>query len=179
MSMTGIYLCITPRKGLPFRASILILGLMLAGCSTPKKTIPIRGSHHDMQQLAGRWAGSYESTDTGRSGSILFELEAGADTACGDVIMYATRRETEYLLNSRFQQLRRNQQVLEIRFVEVNDNRIRGNLEYYRDPACNCLLSTVFTGRLNGDTITGTFVTHGVNDGHHYRGTWKVRRGKD
>lgn len=179
MNMAKTFLFIARRKMLSIGGGLLLLALVSTHCATPQKTIPIRGSHHDMLQLAGRWAGSYESTDTGRSGSILFELEAGADTACGDVIMFTGTRETENLLNDRFQQLRRNQQVLEIRFVEVHDNRIRGNLEYYRDPVCDCLLSTVFTGRLDGDTITGTFVTHGVNDGHHYRGTWKVRRGKE
>ena len=52
--------------------------LFAAACVAPGTPVPVVG---DIQLLAGRWEGSYQSEETGRMGSIAFELEAGTDSA--------------------------------------------------------------------------------------------------
>ena len=50
-------------------------------------------------------------------------------------------------------------QVLRIDFVQAARGQISGRLQPYRDPACGCILSTTFEGKLEGNQIAGTFVT--------------------
>lgn len=67
------------------RAWVFGLGALLAaGCAGPGMPIPVQGS---VEPLVGHWVGEYRSPDTGRDGSIMFTLSAGADTAWGDVVM--------------------------------------------------------------------------------------------
>jgi hypothetical protein len=49
-------------------------------------------------------------------------------------------------------------------------------MEPYRDPACDCLLSTTFTGRRRGDVIEGTFVANPGPKHPVQTGTWSVSR---
>jgi len=77
----------TPRT----RASIpgMVLMGMAAGCATPPPPpVPVSGESDVLALLEGVWEGDYVSPATSRSGSIRFELQAGADTAFGDVWMY-------------------------------------------------------------------------------------------
>ncbi len=68
-------------------------------------------------------------------------------------------------------------QVLTIQLVRVGDGTVTGTLDPYRDPGCNCPVETTFTGRVNGDTITGTFITKGA-DIPTQSGTWQVKQKK-
>lgn len=53
---------------------------------------------------------------------------------------------------------------------------VTGVLDAYRDPQCDCPVETTFTGRLNGDTIDGTFATRGSQLAAQQTGTWRVKR---
>jgi hypothetical protein len=67
-------------------------------------------------------------------------------------------------------------QELTIRFLAVEGGEITGELDPYRDPACECRACTRFRGRLHGDVVEGTFVTRTADDAGPVQGTWKVTR---
>lgn len=158
--------------------------LLSAGCAVQQSPVPVQGPHAAIQRLVGTWTGGYESTRSGRSGSITFSLAANADTAFGDVIMMP-RGTTTPLRPARIDgdavpgENRMSTAVLTIRFVTVHDGRVEGTLDPYRDPGCGCLLLTRFVGTMRGDLITGTFSSHHVEGGADVRGTWEARRKTD
>lgn len=151
----------------------------LAACQGPQPPVPVLG---DVALLTGRWEGEYGSRESGRTGSILFTLEAGSDTARGDVLMVP--REWELppqprpgdpeAMSGRYD---RPAQSLPIAFVHAMDGTVEGRLAPYRDPDCGCMLTTVFTGRLvDPNTFEGRFVSIHRETGHEARGWWRVRR---
>lgn len=129
--------------------------------------------------LVGEWAGEYESPAVGRAGSIVFHLDAGRDTARGDVVM-VPRGSQAALQRAPAEpgtvvRASSAPQVLTIRFVRVEGDRVNGALDPYVDPACGCRVFTAFEGTLAGDRLRGTFVTHGEPSGP-VNGTWSVER---
>jgi hypothetical protein len=151
--------------------SVLVL---LAACSTPPgNPIPVRG---DAQVLAGRWAGEYSNNDNGRSGSILFTLEAGADSAMGDVLMIPNWPGPNYI--SQYvppEEPARYPPPLHIQLVRVFGHQVAGQLTPYRDPDCGCMVTTIFSGRLVGDRLDGVFHTYHP-DGRTTIGEWRALR---
>lgn len=151
-----------------FRATIgiaLVTPLLISACVRAISTVPVRGSEPAVAQLAGRWEGEYSSEETGRGGSITFQLRAGADTAEGQVVM-TTRGDA-----------RSTPDGLTIRFVVVHGDEVSGVLAPYPDPDCGCTLTTTFRGVILADVIEGTFETTGP--GFHHptqRGRWRVVR---
>jgi hypothetical protein len=151
-----------------FRATIgiaLVTPLLISACVRAISTVPVRGSEPAVAQLAGRWEGEYSSEETGRGGSITFQLRAGADTAEGQVVM-TTRGDA-----------RSTPDGLTIRFVVVHGDEVSGVLAPYPDPDCGCTLTTTFRGVILADVIEGTFETTG--QGFHHptqRGRWRVVR---
>jgi hypothetical protein len=146
--------------------------LMLASaCAFNPATVPVLGAVPDVLELAGQWSGEYWSLDSGRSGSIVFRLEAGADSAIGDVLMIPTGRWHDHP-DGRHP----TSEYLSIAFVRVSGGRVRGVLEPYRDPSCGCLLDTSFEGELRGDAIDGTFSSRHVETRARQEGRWRVRR---
>jgi hypothetical protein len=151
-----------------FRATIgiaLVTPLLISACVRAISTVPVRGSEPAVAQLAGRWEGEYSSEETGRGGSITFQLRAGADTAEGEVVMTARGNA------------RSTPDGLTIRFVVVHGDEVSGVLAPYPDPDCGCTLTTTFRGVILADVIEGTFETTGV--GFHHptqRGRWRVVR---
>jgi hypothetical protein len=65
---------------------LALLGLT-AACSGGQPPVPVVGQEADISRLTGQWLGDYSSAETGRSGSIIFTLAAGSDSATGDVVM--------------------------------------------------------------------------------------------
>ncbi len=154
------------------------LALTLA-CATVPAPVPVVGADADLAALAGEWGGEYQGETTGRSGSIIFQLAAGADTASGDVVMIPRqRREARLPVQdpSAGLPIPRTPQVLSIAFVRAADGGISGRLAPYRDPDCDCVLITRFAGRLHGDTIEGMFTSAPEGGGAPQHGTWKVTR---
>jgi len=159
---------------------LLTLMVVIGGfaCAGPAMPVPVSG---DIARLTGQWTGEYRSPASDRVGSIVFTLEAGKDTARGDVIMIPADvgqpggvaegippgvpgGET---LRSR---------LLTISFVQVTAARVQGRLDPYRDPECGCELVTTFTGTLSGDVLQGTYQSFHKESGEVVTGTWRVKR---
>jgi hypothetical protein len=150
------------------------LALTAAACALNPAPVPISGEPADLRALEGEWVGEYRSFETGRSGSIVFTLKAGADTAVGDVVMVP--KETAGLAQRPagvVPQPPPAPQVLTITFVRVSGNVITGTIDPYPSPDCECALLTTFRGEITGDRVEGSFITHhsGFDSGAQ-KGTW-------
>jgi hypothetical protein len=154
---------------------------LLSACAGSLPPVPVIASSSDMGGLAGKWDGTYEMlSGSRRTGSILFELQAGRDTAVGTVVM--TFNQTEAMPGSiqehhnRVRMMR--SEALSISFVRLSHARLTGELEPYIDPYCGCTLRTTFTGSLRGDRIEGTFLTVHLDSRIEDQGKWSVTRQK-
>jgi hypothetical protein len=149
-------------------------------CSLRPAPVLVSGPENEIQTLVGQWTGEYQSAETGRSGSILFTLEAGTDTAHGDVVMVAREPGMTHDDVMRVMTMRQSaQQVLTIRFVRVNGTTVSGTIDPYPDPDSECELLTVFRGTMKGNRISGTFrTTHFGHESPAQEGTWWVTRAK-
>lgn len=155
------------------------LALTAAACAMNPQVVPLEGAPDDLRALEGEWVGEYRSFETGRSGSILFNLSAGRDTATGDVIMVP--RESGGVHHDRDPGVHMpGPQPLSITFVQVTGNVITGTIDPYPSPDCECQLLTTFRGEIRGDRIEGSFVTHhsGFDQGAQ-KGTWWALRKKN
>ena len=164
------------------RVALLGVLMLSTACALRPAPVPVSGPVSEVQALVGQWTGEYRSVETGRSGSILFALEAGTDTAHGDIVMVARESGMTYDDALRVATMRRAaNQVLTIRFVRVSGATVSGTIDPYPDPDPygNCELLTVFRGTLAGNRISGMFRTNHV--GHEspaQTGTWWVTRAK-
>jgi hypothetical protein len=156
-------------------ARLALVAVLSWGCASqnPAPPVPVQGA--DVSALSGRWTGEYSSTDTGRSGSIVFELRSGDKVAHGDVLMKPKVEATGSTPGSD-NPLHGMPQVLDIDFVNATGGTVRGTIVPYRDPACDCMVQTTFVGRVSGDTIEGTFTTNPQNAANVTTGRWKVTR---
>lgn len=151
----------------------LVLLPVLAACAAPGAPIPVKG---DAPLLAGRWAGEYSSNETGRSGSILFTLEAGADSATGDVLMIPNWPGPNYISQYVPPDVTTSPpEPLQIQLVRVFGHQVAGQLTPYKDPACECTVTTIFSGRLVGNRLEGVFHTYHP-DGRTTIGEWRAIR---
>jgi hypothetical protein len=152
-------------------------------CASKPTPITVTGDAGDRASLAGKWSGEYNSPATGRSGSIVFNLSPAGDAANGDVVM-VPRGYGKALVpygnvttsGGATMQNASPSQVLTIKLVRVSGDTVSGVLDAYRDPQCDCPVATTFTGRVNGDTIDGTFTTRGSQTNTPQTGTWRVKR---
>ena len=152
--------------------------LAAAACASAAPKVPVSAGPGGADALVGLWEGSYESAATGRGGSVVFHLDAGRDTAQGDVVMIPRGSSVPF---RRFSGDTPGGGVapptgepLTIRFVRVEGDRVRGELVPYLDPDCNCAANTSFEGTIRGDRIRGTFITQGSLGSTS--GTWSVAR---
>jgi hypothetical protein len=160
------------------RLMTLALTLAASACAVNPPPVVVVGPAPEIAALAGEWIGEYHSVETGRSGSITFKLEAGKDTAYGDVLM-VPREANPITPESRFpsESMRTAPQVLTIAFVRVSGGMVSGEIQPYRSPDCGCLLSTVFRGEIRGDRIEGDFVIrHSDHNMAPQKGTWFANR---
>jgi len=167
------------------RTPILIpmLAALSACTPTPPPPVPLAGTAKDVAALAGQWEGSYSSAATGRSGSISFTLSANGDSAVGDVIMIPRGwgrplQALDRLGPTGAAVAQPRSAVLTINFVRVAGGRVTGTLAPYADPETGASLSTTFEGRLDGNTIAGTYTTRGAGSPDPQTGQWKVTRRK-
>lgn len=154
-------------------AALMIGGL--AGCGQPGMPVPVLG---DARTLEGEWEGEYRSDGTGRFGSILFRLAAGADSARGDVIMIpAIGAEVPQpdRVPSEAVVMRKQPQALAISFVACEEGEVSGKLAPYRDPDTGAKVETVFLGRIVGNRLEGTFTSY-FQDGSRATGRWWAER---
>jgi hypothetical protein len=131
-------------------------------CVSRSPSIELTSSDFDLNPLVGEWRGSYSSPVTGRTGTIAFTLRAGEGAASGNVVMIPkadsllTPEEREAV--SDVSSSRRS--VLKIHFVRKEGGSLSGTLDPYRDPDCDCSVTTTFQGVFrDARTIDGTFTT--------------------
>jgi hypothetical protein len=156
-----------------------VVGVCAAlACGQPQTPVPVVGVETDVSQLAGEWTGEYASVESGRRGSIVFHLRAGADTARGDVLMapmWAGRGPAEQVPPTGMPATPTTQ-MLRIEFVRVAGGEVSGLLAPYTDPTCGCTLRTTFVGRLRADTLEGTYTSLHKQTGERQSGRWRVVR---
>jgi hypothetical protein len=163
------------------RLLTLLAILPVAACSSSQQPIRVLADMADLARLRGAWYGEYGSAETGRNGTIDFTLEAGKDWAYGSVVMSVRYLETPLQFPEQIQgpQLRwkifRN---LTVNFVAVDDGMIRGTMDPYLDPLCNCTVTTTFEGKIDKDSISGTYSTMTSTLGPATKGIWKANRKK-
>jgi hypothetical protein len=156
---------------------VVLLAAALVGCGGSQAPVPVVGREADISQLAGEWYGDYSSVESGRSGSIVFKLVAGADSATGDVVMtpqWVTRQGNMPMQSSPTQTP--TSQPLSIRFVRVSGGQVSGALDPYTDPNCGCTLHTTFIGRVRSDTLEGTYSSVHEQTRDIQKGRWRVVR---
>ncbi len=153
---------------------LLIAALACGGAQSP---VPVVGPASDISKLAGEWTGEYSSGETGRSGSILFKLNAATDSAFGDVVMSPPRMAGQLPGQAPTAQTPPpSSQAISINFVRVSGGQVSGSLAPYTDPSCNCPLHTTFIGRLRGDTLEGTYTSRHEQSSDAQQGRWRVVR---
>jgi hypothetical protein len=140
--------------------------------------IPVIGTRADIDSLAGEWRGEYGSVETGRSGTITFTLSTGRDTAYGEVIMipagYNVRVEP---VDLRIGEPRNTPRLLTITFVRTGERTVRGSLDEYLDPECQCPMRTSFSGAFTGpNSLGGTFESQTSHSPVLLRGEWTAKR---
>ena len=167
--------------------ALAALGLVVGGCSGAPAPVPVVGAPADLGRLAGEWSGEYQGETSGRSGTIVFKLSAGADTAFGDVLMIPRERREQRLPTqdpSTGLPIPRAPEVLSIAFVRAAGGGVTGQLDPYRDPECDCTVITRFEGHFRGNALEGTYSSRhvgggvGEGGGETRAGTWKITRKK-
>jgi hypothetical protein len=155
-----------------FGTSALLFAVACAWRGTP---VPVAG---DVARLTGRWEGSYSSAETGRSGSISFQLVAGTDSAFGDVLMIPAQVQGTVGagMQPRTSPAVVSPRPLRITFVRAEGDLVRGTLDVYQDPETEEPLLTKFEGRLHGDGIKGTYSTFATRSRQMLTGEWSVKR---
>jgi len=147
----------------------------LTACSAPQSPVPVRGK---VDPLVGEWTGEYTSRETGRSGSIVFTLVAGKDTATGDVLMVPNNQESPPAAPRADDATRRSPRLLKISFVHCEGNEVTGWLDPYPDPDTGEKTATTFEGTIKGDKLQGRFISYLELSGVRRVGTWVVTRKK-
>ena len=161
--------------------STLMLALAVAGCEWRRTPVPIISDIGSTGLLVGSWAGEYNSTQTGRSGSISFDLASEKDTAYCDVVMVPSIQTLRIATNTGTEgptvRPQPTAEPLKLRFIRLGEGRVTGTLEPYKDPDCGCLVTTTFEGKFSAtNTIEGTYVTTGSGFRQQTGGRWKVKR---
>ena len=155
---------------------LTIVAVSFTACSsTPPPEVAVHASDVYMERLAGKWVGTYWSGSSGRSGRITFDLALDEGVAHGEVLMIpAAERETapDYQRHD----LSRSAKPLHIEIIKAADNQVTGTLEPYRDPDCDCMLSTSFVGTIRDDVIEGEFFSIGGPGHLTHTGRWEVER---
>lgn len=159
---------------------VLALALSTAACGWRRTPVPIISESGSTGLLVGSWAGDYSSAETGRSGSISFELASEKDTAYCDVVMMPAVQNLKIATDPTESSAVRqppSAQPLKIRFIRLGEGRITGTLEPYVDPDCGCTVSTTFIGKFSApNKVEGTYVTTGSDSNRSTKGQWKATR---
>ncbi len=160
------------------RARVLAVAVLgVVACRYQPSPVLLQGTRPEIAGLAGDWSGEYSGTQSGRTGSISLRVIAGRDTAFGDVVMVGNTGQRLVAADDAREHLAhaRSADVLRMTFVRVAEGRVSGALEPYTAPDCQCVVSTTFSGAVQGDVIEGTFVTRAAG-GLEQTGRWRVTR---
>lgn len=118
-----------------------------------------------------------DAVESAAGASAVLQLRAGTDSLYGDVTMIDPRGQTIRSADPSGVHAMHvsSPQRLRIDFVAIRADSIRGVLEPYVSPDCDCTVSTTFVGQARGTEIKGTFVSR---SGGRVRaeGQWEMRR---
>jgi hypothetical protein len=155
--------------------AVAVLGVV--ACRYQPPPVLLHGTPPEIAALAGDWSGEYSGAQSGRTGSISLRITAGRDTALGDVTMVGSTGQNLVAAHDARSHLAhaRSADVLRVTFVRVAEGRVSGALEPYTAPDCQCVVTTTFSGAIDGDAIEGTFVTRAAT-GLEQTGRWRVTR---
>ena len=166
----------------PSLITVACLAAAAIACSTKTPGIELTSSDFDLNPLVGEWRGDYSSAETGRRGTIAFTLRAGESSASGNVVLIP---RPDSLLTPAERELVSNvaapgREVLKINFIRKEGGNLSGTLDPYKDPDCNCTVTTTFQGTFrDARTIDGTFSTVPSVPGRGVTGgKWRVTRVK-
>lgn len=152
---------------------------LLMGCSSKMPTVTVEGDPGWIVAMAGRWEGTYESEQTGREGTLQFELSGVGDTARGEILMMPAWTDEPYQGSSRGEPRERHPlrtpTVLPIRFVKIDEGQVLGRLDPYFDPDCNCQVTTSFIGSIDEEQVRGIFAIRGMKSWLAF-GEWRAHR---
>jgi hypothetical protein len=163
------------------RALGMALAIAVLGCRYRAEVVPIWGDSGDLERMAGEWTGEYSSPDSRRTGTITFMITAHGDSAFGDVLMVIPTEESvprPVDLVTGHSAHARSADRLSVQFVRVAGGGVRGELEPYLAPDCECRVRTTFTGTIDGDVVRGSFLTT-TDWGGKQEGRWRVVRVKE
>jgi len=156
------------------------LSAFTTACHYTPAPVTLQGLSVDIDELAGEWSGEYSSQESGRSGSIVFKIVPQLDTAYGDVVMISNAGSPLVAAdapNGVHQMHSTSATILRVAFVRVMGEEVKGTLEPYVAPDCQCVVRTVFHGVVKGDRIDGMYTTYGPN-GLNQEGKWSVTRSR-
>ena len=165
------------------RITALGLAALLAACGWRRTPVPVIAELGSEALIVGTWSGDYHSSETGRAGSITFDMASEKDTAFCDVSMiprFQSVRMTQENSGPAIARPAPPAEPLKVRFIRLGDGKVTGTMEPYVDPDCSCRVTTTFLGRFAGpNTIEGTYRSVPVGSGGiATTGTWKVVRDK-
>lgn len=159
-------------------AAVAVFGLVATSCRYQPTPVVLQGSAADIAALHGEWVGEYSSVESGRSGSVVFNVVAGRDTAYGDVVMTTSSGQLIVAADATSTEHARHSTsptILRIRFVRVFGGMVEGEMEAYIAPDCQCEVRTTFQGNAKGNMIEGDYVTRSET-GMRQQGRWTVWR---
>ena len=133
---------------------------------------PVEGDRADLDRLAGEWVGGYSCEETGRHGTVVLRLAAGADSVEATVLMVPRATEDVPAPTAI---------PLTVHHVTVAGRSFRGTLAPYDDPEWGIPLETAFGGTLaSDDHIEGYFHAEGTQiDTVPQCGRWWATRTSD
>jgi hypothetical protein len=147
--------------------------------SPPHVTVPTV----NVQPLVGEWRGDYVANDpSGTHGTLAFALAAGNSDAHGTLTINAAGADRA------FERYRSEQIVFStedatpgpdlpaIQFVRLEGSTVSGTVDAFVDPACQCSAIMTLSGKLQGDTIAGTFRATYNAQRPDLTGKWMVKR---
>jgi hypothetical protein len=159
----------------------MALSAALVACRYQPQAVPLQAAPPDIAALAGRWEGEYLGKQSGRSGTIVFMIQPGKDTAYGDVLMghdpgnWSPAMTAADVATGEHARHSSAPELLRVSLVRVVGGMVEGVLEPYIAPDCHCTVTTTFQGVVKGNMIKGDFVTVGPY-GLRQSGTWNVTR---
>jgi hypothetical protein len=133
----------------------------------------------DLTALHGEWVGTFHADVAhGRSGALLFNLDAHDDVAQGCALMRVAGRETAEALpleGDLWSHIPPERRLL-VTFVRGDNGELHGNFAVFPDPVCGCDVTLRLTGNVRGNVLEGTYIMEHVGGAERALGKWRVTR---
>lgn len=160
--------------------ALIATAVLSCNQAPPAGPRPLSGPPADLSVLAGEWVGTYHSYFAhGRSGAVLFRLDEGdEEEVTGRILLRVGGRETAEALpwEGDLWSHVPPERLISITFTRGVDGTVVGTMAPYPDPVCGCEMRTVFTGRVRGAVLEGTYVSEHANGAERNTGRWRITR---